>query len=104
MKQQVKITQFLDDTGKITQLPSKQNTKLAVLEYLAEKFALDCTYSERQINEICDRWHTFGDYFLLRRELVDNGLLSRERDGSKYWRTRDDSSTNEEKDHAGNLP
>ncbi|MDD4389829.1 MAG: DUF2087 domain-containing protein [Eubacteriales bacterium] len=78
MEQKIKIEQFLDCAGKITQLPSKHKTKLAVLEYLAEKFELDCMYSERQINEICDQWHTFRDFFLLRRELFDNRFLSLE--------------------------
>jgi hypothetical protein len=86
MEQTIKIKQFLDSSGKITQLPQKQKTKRALLEYLTEKFEPGCMYSEREVNDICNRWHTFGDYFLLRRELVDHGLLCRERDGSRYWR------------------
>lgn len=86
MEQKIRITQFLDGEGKITQLPGRQKVKQAVLEYLAAKFELGRGYTERQINEVCGQWHTFGDYFLLRRELVDNGLMDRERDGSRYWR------------------
>lgn len=85
MENQIKISQFLDSEGKITQLPRKQQTKYAVLEYLAGKFEPNCDYSERQVNAICDEWHTFGDCFILRRELVDNKLINRERDGSRYW-------------------
>lgn len=90
MEQQIKISQFLDSEGKITQLPRKQKVKLAVLEYLAGKFQPDCVYSERQVNAICDEWHTFGDFYILRRELVDNNLMNRERDGSRYWRPSED--------------
>lgn len=86
MNERIKIDQFLDPAGKITQLPRKQKARLAVLQYLAGKFEPDCNYSEHQVNEICNEWHTFGDFFLMRRELVDNGLLGRERDGSRYWR------------------
>lgn len=86
MERTVKIEPFLDSAGKITKLPQKQKARRAVLEYLIGKFEPDRTYSEREINETCDEWHTFGDYFLLRRELVDYGLLCRERDGSRYWR------------------
>ncbi|NLG04060.1 MAG: DUF2087 domain-containing protein [Clostridia bacterium] len=68
------------------QLPRKQKARRAVFEYLSEKFEPNQVYSEKQVNEICEQWHTFEDYFLLRRELVDYGFLSRERDGSKYWR------------------
>ena len=82
----VNIDRFLDEAGRITQMPRKQAPRQALLEYLAEKFEPGTVYTERQVNDICDLWHTFGDYFLLRRELVDNGLLGRERDGSRYWR------------------
>ena len=88
MEQRIKIRQFLDSSGKITQLPQKQRAKRALLEYLAEKFEPSRIYSEREVNDICSQWHTFGDYFLMRRELVDYGLLCRERDGSHYWRVR----------------
>lgn len=86
MESKTDISRFLDESGRITQLPRKQKPRRILLEYLAEKFAPDTIYTERQVNEICDRWHTFGDYFLLRRELVENDLLDRERNGSRYWR------------------
>ena len=59
--------------------------KLAVLEYLAEKFDKDKDYTEKEVNHIIESWHTFGDYFLLRRGLVDYKLLCRTPDGSRYW-------------------
>ena len=83
----VGIERFLDSEGKITQLSRKRDVKMALLTYLAEKFERDRTYSEKEVNLICDAWHTFGDYFLLRRELVDHGLLCRTPDGTRYWRT-----------------
>ena len=86
MEKKIRIDQFLDDEGRIKQLPRKLTAKLAVLEHLTEKFEMGRFYSEREVNEICDLWHTFGDYFLIRRELVDCNLLARERDGSRYWR------------------
>ena len=88
MEQIIKIKQFLDDSGKITQLPQKQKVRRALLEYLTGKFELGRTYSEQKVNDICNQWHTFGDYFILRRELVDHGLLCRERDVSRYWRAQ----------------
>lgn len=80
------VSRFLDEDGRIVQMPRKREPRRLLLEYLATKFEPDVTYTERQVNEICDRWHTFGDFFLLRRELVDGGLLGRERNGSRYWR------------------
>ncbi|MDW2800748.1 DUF2087 domain-containing protein [Clostridium boliviensis] len=86
MERTIDISNFLDDTGKITQLSQKNRLRIEILCYLAEKFQPDRSYTEKEVNSICDEWHTFGDYFLLRRELIDNGLLCRETDGSRYWK------------------
>lgn len=88
MEHTININRFLDDSGKIVQLPQKHKMRYIVLIYLAEKFESNCIYTEQQVNEICDKWHNFGDYFILRRELVDNGLLCREQDGSRYWKAQ----------------
>lgn len=88
MEQKVSIEPFINSEGKITQFPQKQKAKCALLEYLARKFEPNRTYSEREVNALCDEWHTFGDYFLLRRELIDHGFLCRTSDGSQYWRTQ----------------
>jgi hypothetical protein len=79
---------FLDDEGRIKQLPVRGEAKQAVLAYLAEKFFCDRDYTQKEVNAIISDWHTFGDYFLLRRELIDAALLGRERDGSRYWKEK----------------
>lgn len=80
------LERFLDEEGMIKQLPSKKEARLIVLAYLAEKFEAGKDYTEKQVNAIIDSWHTFGDYFLLRRELIDSGLMKRMSDGSRYWK------------------
>lgn len=97
----VNIDRFLDAEGRIIQLPRKQKPKYAVLEYLATKFEPDIVYTERQINDICSSWHTFDDYFLLRRELVDYHLLDRERNGSRYWRVKEKTAEGDTSKAAG---
>ncbi len=82
----IRISQFLDDEGRIIQLPKKHSTRCAVLAYLAVKFEPGAEYTEHQVNDICNNWHTFDDSCLIQRELVDNGLLGRESDCSPYWR------------------
>ncbi|MFA9463130.1 MAG: DUF2087 domain-containing protein [Velocimicrobium sp.] len=52
-------------------------------------------YSEKEVNSICEKWHTFGDYFILRRELIDNGLLCRVPNGSRYWKPKLESKKEE---------
>lgn len=80
------IEQFLDENKKIKAWPSKGNFKTAVLSYLSEKFETGVFYSEKEVNDIIKSWHTFGDFFLLRRELIDKKFLSRTLDGAKYWK------------------
>jgi len=90
LEQKIDISRFLDVGGKIMRLSSKSKFKDATLSYLAEKFEDNRNYTETEVNEICNEWHTFGDYFLIRRELMDSGLLCREPDGSRYWRPKKD--------------
>jgi hypothetical protein len=87
-----KVDVFVDSQGKIKQLPRKVEAKQAVLSYLAQKFSCDKDYTEKEVNNIIDAWHTFGDYFLLRRELVDHGFLSRLPDGSRYWKEQENTT------------
>ena len=86
MEQKINIGPFINREGQLTKLPQKQKVRYALLTYLAGKFEPDRMYNEREVNTICEDWHTFGDYFLLRRELVEHGLLCRKRDGSEYWK------------------
>ena len=83
---EMNITRFLDDDKKIKIWPSKKDKKECVLNYLITKFEYGRFYTETEINAIIQEWHTFNDYFLLRRELVNKWLLSRTRNGAKYWR------------------
>lgn len=80
------IDNFLDDKKRIKAWPSKKEMKFEVLKYLSEKFEFDRFYTEKEVNAIIESWHTFGDYFILRRGLIDCRLLSRTRNGAQYWR------------------
>lgn len=80
------ISRFLDDGGKVTIWPKKHVDKQLVLEYLASKFTVGQIYSEKEVNEILKEWHTFQDWPLLRRALVDSELMLRDRNGYAYRR------------------
>ena len=84
-KKNVNIEVFLDDNDKIARLPAPNRTRIPVLRYLAGKFKEDKIYSQKEVNAIIDAWHSFGDYFILRRLLIDYRFLARTADGSKYW-------------------
>ena len=83
------ISKFQDQEGRLTMFPAKRRNKLISLYYLATKFEPDIVYNERQINEIIEANHTFQDKWLLRRELVNIGLLCRLTDGSQYWLSKE---------------
>lgn len=85
LKQKIDISVFLDDAGKIMQIPVPNRTKIPVLAYLVSKFEEDQFYSEKKVNEIINAWHNFGDYFVLRRMLIDYKFLDRTPNGAKYW-------------------
>lgn len=89
MNHHTDISSYLDSEGRVTVLPSRKNKnkeRSAVYSYLAEKFQADIRYTEKEVNEIINRFHSFGDHALLRRELIVNHHLCRTRDGSAYWR------------------
>ncbi len=83
-----------DKEGRLLRCPSKPAKKLLVLQYLASKFQPGRRYTEKEVNEILKSWCVEGDYCLFRREMWDNRLLERERDGSAYWLSDGDKSSN----------
>ena len=80
------IKRFLDDNGRLKQFPAKAAVRMQVLAYLHTKFEKGRKYTEKEVNSIISQWITFGDYFIVRRSLVDNGLLARTSNGSEYWK------------------
>lgn len=78
------LASFLDDNGRLTQYPAKRKKKNYALLYLSSKFEPSVVYTEWDINEILDKWHSFHDPATLRRELYNNRFLDRTPDGKEY--------------------
>lgn len=81
------LSKFLNPDGTIQQVPNSRTHPAwlrIVLEYVLAAFEPGVTYTEKEVNSILRRFHE--DTAGLRRDLVDAGMLRRERDGSKYWR------------------
>lgn len=74
----------LNPDGSIKQLPTQPAKLRVILDYLINAFAPGAVYTEKEVNMIIKRFNP--DVSGLRRDLVDAGMLKRERDGSKYWR------------------
>ena len=82
------IKNFLDEKGRVTNWPAKRSLKIEVVKYIADKFEDGRIYSEKDVNGIINEWHTYGDYFMLRRGMIEYQLLARTRNGSKYWKLK----------------
>ncbi len=69
--------------GRLTEIPARESKRRIVLERIAIEFDPGVRYDEREVNAIVGRF--FHDHAALRRYLVDEGFLTRER--GRYWRT-----------------
>ena len=68
--------------GSLNSIPNQQKKLVVILRFLAKDFEPGQRYPERQVNQMLSRYHE--DYAALRRYMVDNGLLAREK--GEYWR------------------
>lgn len=87
MDKYLPLQTFMDESGKIQQFPGKRRKKIVtlMLEYLSEKFEKGTTYTEIEVNEILNTYHSFNDPAILRRLLFGKKLLNRTLDGRAYW-------------------
>jgi hypothetical protein len=88
------LRRFLDKQGRVSFWPAKRKDQTVILGYLISKLETGRDYTEREVNDVLNAWHTFGDHATIRRDLYDLGLLDRSRDGRRYWRTEAELSSN----------
>lgn len=82
------LKSFIDENGRFKQWPSKRKKQILMLEFMAEKFEIGIDYTEKEVNEILNNFHTFNDSAILRRELFEQNFLVRTEDGSRYWKVK----------------
>ena len=82
------LKNFLNADGSLKQIPPQGNKLLIVLNFIVDAFAFEANYTEKEVNTILRRFHL--DTAALRRYLVDNGLMGRESDGTRYWRVKNE--------------
>lgn len=68
---------------RLREIPGPRSKRLVILERLCQEFEPGIRYPEREVNFILQLF--YPDYAALRRDLVDEGLMTRA-DGV-YWRT-----------------
>jgi len=74
LRQKVMQTYFND--GKVSRLPTQNKKRWIVYLEIIKLFSAGMDYTEKQINEVIKQIH--DDYCLVRRELVEEGVLKRE--------------------------
>jgi hypothetical protein len=75
---------LFDATGRLSRWPTKRSLQVLVLWSLWLRFDAKRRYSEREVNEVLNAHHAFGDHCLLRRELIEMKLLTRTPGGAEY--------------------
>jgi hypothetical protein len=83
------LKNFLNTDGTLKQIPPMGNKLFIVLNFIVEAFAYDTDYTEKEVNTILRRFHV--DTAALRRYLVDNNLMARESNGTRYWRVKQEA-------------
>jgi hypothetical protein len=73
-----------DAFGRMTRWPHKYSVQRLALWVLWMQFESRRAYTEREVNAVLKAWHTWGDHVTLRRELINDRLLTRKSDGSQY--------------------
>jgi hypothetical protein len=80
------LKNYLNADGSLKQIPPQGTKLLIILNFIVDVFAFDTNYTEKEVNTILRRFHV--DTAALRRYLVDNGLMARESNGTRYWRVK----------------
>jgi len=73
---------YLSRDGTLRSIPNQHKKLMVILEHLVKNFEPGAKYPESQVNQILRQFH--DDTASLRRYMVDNGLLKREK--GVYWR------------------
>ncbi|MBO7078416.1 MAG: DUF2087 domain-containing protein [Bacilli bacterium] len=80
------LNKFIKD-GVLKDFPSKETPRVCIFIYCSRMFEFDKEYSELAVNFKLKPFYK-DDFVLIRRSMVDYGLLSRTPDGTKYVRNK----------------
>ncbi|WP_291326489.1 DUF2087 domain-containing protein [Desulfovibrio sp. UCD-KL4C] len=81
-----RLVRFFDEDGQLIRWPKKFSERIVCLWVMWSRIPAKQSFSEKEISDLLEKEHLFGDYALLRRELVDRGMVVRNTDGSQYKR------------------
>jgi len=81
-----RVMRCFDETGRLQRWPKKRSEQIVALWVVWSQIPADTQFTESDVNGMLGGWHDIGDHALLRRDLVDLGLLQRTPTGSVYRR------------------
>lgn len=81
-----KALRYFDATGQMQSWPAKQSQQALCLWAIWCAIPPGERFDEAEINRFITEAHTFGDHAILRRSLVDAGMLARTPEGRLYRR------------------
>jgi len=73
-----KVLDTFISCGKLLKIPAQRKKRRIILEQIVQELEEERVYSEKELTAILKPWHE--DYCFLRREMIAEGLLRREKD------------------------
>ena len=80
------LRRCFDAEGRLTRWPARTSVQHQVLWVLWSHLPRGEPMTERQISERLSQWHLFGDAAIIRRTLLELGLVTRTPDCTEYRR------------------
>ncbi len=81
-----KALRVFDEASRMTRWPVARPVQRFCTWFMWSRFEKRRSYTEREVNALLSPWTTFQAHVTMRRELINDGLVTRERDGSNYQR------------------
>lgn len=81
-----RAVRLFDAEGRMLRLPSRRAVQILCVWAMWARLPRGDVMTERALNELLNQWHHFGDPAVLRRDMVEMGMLSRNSDGTDYRR------------------
>jgi hypothetical protein len=79
-----RVWRCFDGRGRLQRWPSKRSEQILVLWIVWSQLPKNTQFTELEVKSMLAGWHDLEDHALLRRDLVDLGLLRRTPNGAVY--------------------
>ncbi len=81
-----KVARHFDTDGSLVRWPGRTKQQVLCLWAFWSRIPPETSFTEREISDLLNDWHRFGDHALIRRSLYEYHLVQRTIDGRDYRR------------------